>query len=222
MDYLMESFFQLSAEVNLFIIQICIFYLLCFAMLFNFISNYYRKSFVSTNSKGALDSRWALLGVALLIGVPGSIHKAAGQNVYPAFTGYAVPSPAPAAPGDAFAPAMGGGAAGAAPVGAEWTRTAGPDETVLLTGSRLSKYNDDSRGKDTRFMLYDGTAALKEASVQRVDTNKAVFTLPASAAQWGMYLVWPGNEDGYGQPIALNQTALYQYTVATWRTTTTR
>jgi polygalacturonase len=150
--------------------------------------------------------RWVLLGLALLVGVPGCILEAAGQNTYPAFTGYAMPSPAPAAPGDAFAPVMSGAAAAAAPVGAEWTRTAGPDETVLLTGSRLSKYNDDSRGKDTRFMLYDGTAALKEASVQRVDTNKTVFTLPASTARWGMYLVWPGNEEGYGRPIALNQT----------------
>jgi polygalacturonase len=175
-------------------------------MAFNFISARRQNAVGSQAGKQAKRGRWAVLGLALLIGVPGGIPEAAAQNTYPAFTGYAMPSPAPAAPGDAFAPAMGGAAAATAPVGAEWTRTAGPDETVLLTGSRLSKYNDDSRGKDTRFMLYDGTPALKEASVQRVDTNKTVFTLPANAAQWGMYLVWPGNETGYGQPVALNQT----------------
>ncbi|HET9504710.1 MAG TPA: glycosyl hydrolase family 28-related protein [Hymenobacter sp.] len=151
-------------------------------------------------------AQWALAGLALLAGIVGCPPPAAAQSSYPAFTAYSMPSPAPAPPGDAFAPTMSGAAAANTPVGAEWTRTAGPDETVLLTGSRLSKYNDNSRGKDTRFKLYDGTPTLKEASVQRVDTNKTVFTLPASAAQWGMYLVWPGNESGYGQPIALNQT----------------
>ena len=175
-------------------------------MTFSFISSYCQKFFTDPARKQTPRGRWALLGLALLIGGPGCITEVLGQNSYPAFTGYAMPSPAPAAPGDAFAPVMSGAAAAAAPTGAEWTRTAGPDETVLLTGSRLSKYNDDSRGKDTRFMLYDGTATLKEASVQRVDTNKTVFTLPATATQWGMYLVWPGNEDGYGKPIALNQT----------------
>ena len=174
-------------------------------MTFNFISTYRQRLAANHSGKGTLRGPWALLGLALLGGA-GCISEASAQGSYPAFTGYSVPSPAPAAPGDAFAPTMSGTAAAAAPVGAEWTRTAGPDETVLLTGSRLSKYNDDSRGKDTRFMLYDGTAALKEASVQRVDTNRTVFTLPATAARWGMYLLWPGNENGYGQPIALNQT----------------
>jgi len=101
---------------------------------------------------------------------------------------------------------MGGTPTGTAPACAEWTRTAGPDESVLLTGSRLSNYTGQGQGKDTRFVLSDGSATTKEVSLQRLDDNKAVLTMPQSVAQWGMYLVWPGNADGYGAPMALNRT----------------
>jgi hypothetical protein len=176
-------------------------------MLFHYLRNQYGNiNCPGRNERQSGRFFWISVVLTFLLSMPGCVPEIAAQSIYPAFTNYSIPSPMPPAPGDVFAPAMDGVANAAAPAGAEWTRTAGPDESVLLTGSHLSTYTDSSRGKDTHFMVYDGTVVLKEANLQRVDSSKAIITLPANTVSWGMYLVWPGNESGYGKPLSINKT----------------
>ncbi|GEO03936.1 hypothetical protein AAE02nite_16000 [Adhaeribacter aerolatus] len=136
----------------------------------------------------------------------GSGYSGLAQSTYPALARFAKPSPEPAAPGDAFTPPMSGIAPSAAPQAAEWTRTAGPDESIVLTGVNLSRYTGNDEGKDSRFLVYGRGGVQKEARIQRVETDKAIITLAKDLPTWSMYLIWPGNEAGYGQPIAINQT----------------
>ena len=120
------------------------------------------------------------------------------QTTYPPLARFAKPSPEPAAPGDAFTPPMTGTASTAAPQAAEWTRTAGPDESIVLTGVNLSRHTGTDEGKDSRFLVYGRGGVQKEARIQRVETDKAIITLPKDIPSWSMYLIWPGNEAGYG------------------------
>lgn len=209
MTYLMRFIFELAGQLSLLSVQISIFQILMISALFNLFLNRTDSALLARPAAHPLRARWLGTITTLLLLSPGCVSHLIGQSIqspYPALQQYASPSPAPAAPGDAFAPAMSSTAAATAPACAEWTRTAGPDESVLVTGNRLSKFTGTSRGKDTRFVLYDGTTTYKEASVQRLDSGKAVITLPQATGKWGMYLVWPGNGDGYGRPIAINQT----------------
>lgn len=130
----------------------------------------------------------------------------AGQTILPQYTGSPTPIPSPLPPGDAFNLPMSGTTSATAPACAEWTRTAGPDESLVVTGSRFSNYTGLEEGRDSRFTLYDGSVTTKEAKIQRLDGNKAIITLAHNISRWSMYLVWPGNEVGYGAPIAINQT----------------
>lgn len=132
--------------------------------------------------------------------------NASAQNTYPAPQAPSKPSGAPAAPGDSFNPPVGGAAANGAPQIAEWTRTAGPDESIALTGVNLSRYTGQDEAKDTRFTVYSSNGSINDARVKRVDGDKAVITLQKNTQAWSMYLIWPGNESGYGTPIAVNKT----------------
>ena len=115
-------------------------------------------------------------------------------------------SPGVSAPGDAFSPSLSGGAGAEAPQAAEWTRTAGPDESIVLTGYQLSRFSGTEEGKDTRFLVYASGGVKKEARLQRLDAEKAIITLDASLPSWSMYLIWPGNDAGWGAPMAVNKT----------------
>ena len=46
----------------------------------------------------------------------------------------------------------------------------------------------------------------KQARLQRLDGEKAIITLDASLPSWSMYLIWPGNDAGWGAPMAVNKT----------------
>ncbi|KAA5548767.1 Ig-like domain-containing protein [Adhaeribacter rhizoryzae] len=131
------------------------------------------------------------------------------QTTYPAPQRFTKPSPEPAAPGDAFTPPVNGTASTSAPQAAEWTRTAGPDESIVLTGVNFSRYTGADAGKDTRFMIYGRNSTQKEARIQRLDNDKTILTLPKDLPGWSMYLIWPGNEAGYGNPIAVNKTDVW-------------
>lgn len=124
----------------------------------------------------------------------------------PGYSDYDMPSPAPAAPGEPFAPPMFGNAKGNTPLCAEWTQTAGPDESLILSGEGFTGYKRADEGKDSRFKVYGAGGMVKDASIQRLEKNKAVITIDKKVPKWSMYLIWPGNKYGYGKPIAVNKT----------------
>ena len=128
------------------------------------------------------------------------------QTNYPALQYLSKPSPEPAAPGDSFTPPISGNPTSNTPEIAEWTRTAGPNESIVLTGVNLSRHSVNDEGKDTRFVVFGRNGISRDARIQRVDADKAVITLPKDIPAWSMYLIWPGNEAGYGRPIAVNKT----------------
>lgn len=115
------------------------------------------------------------------------------------------PYPAPAPPGLSFTLPVGGAPDSEAPACGEWTQTAGPNECLIITGSRFSTYSGINEGKDSRFVLYADNR-LRDANIQRIDGDKAIITINKDVAAWDMYLLWPANEKGYGRPIAINKT----------------
>ncbi|MFD2163521.1 glycoside hydrolase family 55 protein [Paradesertivirga mongoliensis] len=124
----------------------------------------------------------------------------------PAYTDYKMPMPGLAAPGEPFTPVMAGPAKDNTPLSGEWTRTAGPDESVILSGEALTAYRRANEGKDSRFKVYSSGGSITDANVLRAESDKAVITINKNIQKWGMYLVWPGNKAGYGKPIAINKT----------------
>lgn len=112
----------------------------------------------------------------------------------------------PAAPGESFNVPMSGKPADKTPAFAEWTRTAGPDESIVITGAEFTRFSGADEAKDSRFKVFGANKFYKDASIQRLERNKAVITLGKDIARWSMYLVWPGNEAGYGKPFAVNKT----------------
>ncbi|WP_132054603.1 Ig-like domain-containing protein [Pseudocnuella soli] len=127
------------------------------------------------------------------------------QTQFPALARFQKPSGV-SAPGESFAPPFGGSPSGDAPQVAEWTRTAGPDESVIMTGVSFSRHSGTDVGKDTRFTLYSASGVQGDAQIQRLDGDRAIVTIPRNIPSWGMYLMWPGNDAGYGNPIAINKT----------------
>ncbi|WP_460940343.1 hypothetical protein, partial [Spirosoma humi] len=148
-----------------------------------------------------LASIWIFISVNFVL-----VQQAKAQNNLPAFSNFTTPNPAPAAPGEAFSSNFSGSPNPNAPACAEWTRTAAPDESIVITGANFSRYQGDQHAKDTRFTLMTANGTTTQASIQRIDDDKALITLPKNLPPWSMYLIWPGNESGYGSPIALNKT----------------
>ncbi|WP_132055112.1 Ig-like domain-containing protein [Pseudocnuella soli] len=141
----------------------------------------------------------------LLLFVCSSIQVLQAQTQLPQIKSFQKPSGV-SAPGESFAPAFGGSPSGDAPQVAEWTRTAGPDESVIMTGVSFSRHSGTDVGKDTRFTLYSASGVQGDAQIQRLDGDRAIVTIPRNIPSWGMYLMWPGNDAGYGNPIAINKT----------------
>jgi alpha-tubulin suppressor-like RCC1 family protein len=131
----------------------------------------------------------------------------------PDMTNVQQPSSAPAAPSgwDAFTPPVTATPpASGTPTIAEWTRTGGPDDSLILTGDVFSNDTGTNAGNDTQFAVYGQTTAnnssLSAALIQRLDGLKAAITLPAGLPPWSTYFVWPKNSSGYGTPVAVNRT----------------
>src|SRR5262249_51808776 len=88
------------------------------------------------------------------------------------------------------------------PVFTDWTRTAGPDQTIAITGDMLSAYPASSTdfGKDAEFYFYGQTGSTQTAprngSILRLDSARAAVTLSDQLAQDSMYMLWPGNDNG--------------------------
>ncbi len=112
---------------------------------------------------------------------------------YPDLLSPVHPSDNPTLPGgmDTFSPPVDSQTpSSSAPTLAEWTRTAGPDDTLAATGDLFSSYTDTDAGKDTEFLVYGqtsgGDGTLKDASIQRLDGLAAAVTLDAGMNSGGM------------------------------------
>ncbi len=132
---------------------------------------------------------------------------------FPSPTTNSLPQPTPVSPDgwDFFSPPIDSILpSSAAPTIAEWTHTGGPDDTLILTGDKLSSFSGDDEGRDTQFLFYGQTVqadSVKSAgSIRRLDGSKAAVTLPLNLPLWSTYFLWPKNSAGYGYPIAVNAT----------------
>jgi hypothetical protein len=86
----------------------------------------------------------------------------------------------------------------------QWTRTAGPDETVAVAGWGFTD--------GTRFLVAAGTGAPLEATVQARTEFTALVTLPKGLPAPAMYLLWPQDATGAGEPVAINRPEVW-YTI---------
>jgi hypothetical protein len=187
------------------------------------------KDYLDTYSSGANPDKVLALypfhrdhSVSLATSRLTTIGDAVGNDLIPTLP---APESAPSVPGELQTPKLPaelrdvGGVD--APQVAELTRTAGPDESLTISGFQLSQRTGEAIGSDTRVMVYgqgaDGRMVFAEASVLRVDgedTNGdtvvdyhvAMVTLPESLPAWSTYMVWVGNEDGWSAPQLVNKT----------------
>ena len=116
-----------------------------------------------------------------------------------------------------------------APLIAEYNRTVGPNESLTISGYKLSANDNAAAGEvlglDTRVLVYGknsaGELAYLDATIQRItaedtggadagsDYQVAMITLPADLPAWSTYMVWIGNDDGWSKPIVVNQTEVW-------------
>lgn len=134
----------------------------------------------------------------------------------PAQYGYAAPSPEPPFPSyfDTFTPPH-FAPNSSAPAVAEWTRSAAPGNAMELSLAALTT--------DSAFVVYGQTGPAETAPInitpQVLDIAPmltpaitagqiAAMLLPTttSGMPQGMYLTWPENNIGYGNPVAINRT----------------
>lgn len=122
----------------------------------------------------------------------------------PADFGFPIPDPEPALPTgfDAFEPPRLAQSPDA-PAIAEASKTAGPDETMVLSGAGFL-----ATAGIRVFSQADGVGPSLTAGIPPTAANglAATFLLPDDLPPWSMYLVWPTNAKGVGAPIALNRT----------------
>lgn len=149
--------------------------------------------------------RLAVFGAALAWICLGVVVAADASNLANA----PKPSPEPDAPTgwDYFrAPAITVGTAATIPAIAEYTRTGGPDDSLVLTGENFASASADQ----VYFVAYGQTTANNPTQVtaitRRLDGEKAIITLPTTLPSWSTYFLWPKNSVGYGQPVAVNRT----------------
>jgi polygalacturonase len=131
------------------------------------------------------------------------LDQPSAQEASPEDLGFSVPVPEPALPAgvDAFNPPRSiSGRSG--PVVAEFSKTAGPDEIVAMTGVELDR---------SHFSIYSQTASDRQGSVisvktLRSDQTAATILLPSSLPPWSMYLIWPERDGVGGKAFAVNRT----------------
>ena len=82
---------------------------------------------------------------------------------------------------------------------AEWTRQDDPGDTMALTAEGIATGL-------VHFVFNDGTANAYSGLIQRLDGRQAAVTLPTNLPPDEMYLMWAYNTNGFGEPVAINQT----------------
>lgn len=117
------------------------------------------------------------------------------------------PDPAPKLPEefDAFDPPK---PTAAEEVGvSQWTRTAGPDETLAIGG-----YGFTDGGASANFQVFaqaDGETVKKTVEPVILKPYRAVVTLPQDLPENGMYAVYPTTDAGRGRPAFINRPELW-------------
>jgi hypothetical protein len=130
----------------------------------------------------------------------------------PGLSGEISPSGPPPLPGgsDIFNPSFNGSVGVQAPIISEWTKTAQPGDTIVLTGWKFSQLTGSQMGTDTKFWVYgqtqSGNNVLAEAKIQKLSGDVASITLPTSLPQGGTYIVWAQNGTGASRPVLVNET----------------
>ncbi len=148
------------------------------------------------------------LFIALALLTASSVFAA----TYPDMASYAFPRPTPTLPSamDPYSPPVNTSTpVTTTPTFAEWTRSGGPDDNLVVTGNSFSTSTGADLGKDTHFLVYGqnhGGSALIAAKIQRLDAQKGIVTLDATLPSRSMYLLWAYNSHGYGRPVAINRT----------------
>lgn len=94
-----------------------------------------------------------------------------------------------------------------APMITEWTRTAGTDESLALSGSSFSTL----AAFPTKFYVFtdggNGTGKITMINTQTLSSNGAIVTLPISDVPANaMYMLWAVDNDGISRPVFVNQT----------------
>ncbi len=129
--------------------------------------------------------------------------------IYPAPANTGRPSAAFPAEFFAFEPPVAEGTAANVPAIAEWTRVNEPGDTLALTGSRLSVLSGTDAGRDTQFRVFGQSGSTKmegDAAIQRLDGMQAAITLPNTLPANTMYFLWTRNNNGFSEPVGINQT----------------
>lgn len=120
-----------------------------------------------------------------------------------------LPTPAPAWPTgfENFTPPVGAtGPATGTPEIAEFTRTAGPGDALVVSGNTLSAVSGSDSGRDTRYRVYAQGTGLSDAAINRQSGDLAALSLPSTLPTWSTYLLWAENAQGPSRPVAINRT----------------
>jgi hypothetical protein len=142
-----------------------------------------------------------VLGVASVAIGLAVLHANAALYPAPEYTG---PTPEPTGyPSgfETFTPPVSGDSPNAlAPEITEWTRNNDPGNTMALTAETLG-------ASGLQFMFNSGGSISYAGSLtSRYGDRVAAVKLPEALPRNTMYLMWPGNANGYGAPVAINQT----------------
>ncbi len=158
------------------------------------------KGMAATAALPCLGEREGNLAAAgpVLAAVPQAAARP-GEGELVAPSGWLAPEPLPPMPGPEWVPPIKLAVPSAnAPVIYEHTQEAGPDQTFLMVGQRL-----------TRELFVWGSSASGTpgqqwpAAIQFAHEQVLAATLPEAAAD-GPFLVWAGNASGWSKPIRLN------------------
>jgi hypothetical protein len=97
-----------------------------------------------------------------------------------------------------------------APIIASSNLTVQPDQSLTITGTRLTSSPGAAVFADTRFIIFGQThsdnGTVSDAQIQTITPSGAIITVEAREPSDSMYLLWPVNSRGAGLPVALNQT----------------
>jgi hypothetical protein len=128
----------------------------------------------------------------------------------PGLIGQFVPTRNPVLPSgsDTFNPSFNGAVSSQAPLIAEWTRSAQPGDTIVLSGWKFSNLTGSQFGSDTKFLVYGqsqaGNGVLTEAKLQELSGDLATVTLPTTLPKGSDYLIWAQNSSGASRPVLIN------------------
>lgn len=95
-----------------------------------------------------------------------------------------------------------------APQVAEWTRSAKPDETIAVSGWQVINLMNNPQGDDVCFSFFGQTtqedAVWAQGTLQSLENDTALVTLPDNLPTNSAYLMWISNESGISYPERIN------------------